>query len=125
MLFIPNPSPAFAVLGQFFPGKLPPGQCPLGQLSLTTIASRKIAPPDNFHLGKLLPRQLSPREMAPWTNPPDNSHLGLFYCPRIITSGQLLPRAMAITNYNFFIAIFCFFSMSQLYNFYFLLKHQK
>ena len=52
---------------------------------------------------------------------PDNSQLGQLYCPRIVTPAQVLPRAMTITNYNFFMAIFCFFSMSQLYNFCFLL----
>ena len=49
-----------------------------------------------------------PRTTDPWTIPPDNSHLGLFYYPRIITPGQLLPRAMITTNYKFFMTIFCF-----------------
>ena len=87
--FIPNPSPSFAVLGQISPGQLPPGQCPLDNCHLRQLPAGKL-PPDNFHLGKLLPRQLPPRTIALWTVPPDNSHLGLFYCPRIITSGQLL-----------------------------------
>ena len=65
-----------------------------------------------------LPRgQFPPRAIAPWTIPPDNSHLGLLHCPRIITPGQLLPRAMTNTNYGFFMAIFCFFSMAQIHNF--------
>ena len=54
---------------------------------------------------------------SPWTISPDNSHLGLLYCPQIITPQQLLPRAMAITNYNFFMALFCYFCMAQLYSF--------
>ena len=41
----------------------------------------------------------------------------LLYCPRIITPWQLLPTVLTVTNYNFFIAIFCLFPMSQLYNF--------
>ena len=73
-----------------------------------TIVPWTIAP------GQFPPGQLPPRIIAPWTIPPDNSHLGILYCPRIITLAQLLPRAMIITNYNFFMPIFCFFSMAQL-----------
>ena len=54
-----------------------------------------------FHSGKFTPGQFSPRTIA---LPPDNYT-------------QLLPRAMTITKYNFFMAVFCFFSMAQLYNF--------
>ena len=86
------------------PRQLPHGQLPPGQLS-----------PDNSHLGQLPPGQFPPRTISPCTIPPDISHLGLLYCPRIIIPGQLLPRAMA--NYNFFMSNFCFFSMAQLYNF--------
>ena len=59
------------------------------------------SPLDNNHLGQLLPGQFSPRQM-----PPDNSHLGLLYCARIIIPGQL-----SNDNYKlqFFMAIFCFF----------------
>ena len=67
----------YLVLGQFPFGQLPPGQ-----LLPRTIAPGTVAPP---------PGQL----------PPDNSHIGLLHCPRISTSGQLLPRAITITNYNF------------------------
>ena len=56
-------------------------------------------------LGQFPPRQL-----------PTGS---LLYCPRIITPWQLLPREVTITKYNFFMDIFCFFSMTQLYNFYY------
>ena len=82
-------------------GQFPPDNCP----------SRHLPP------GQLLPRLLPPRTIAPWTIPSDNSHLVLLYPTRIITLRQLLPRAMIITNYNFSIPIFCFFSMAQLYNF--------
>ena len=68
-------------------------------------------PLDNCYLGQLLPGQLPPgtiapgqfphKAIAPWTIISDNSHLGLLQCPPISTSGQLLPRAMTITNYNF------------------------
>ena len=67
-------------------------------------------------LGQFLPGKLLPGQL-----PPDNFHLGELYCLRIVTPGQLMPRAMAVTNYSFFMAIFYFFSMVQLYNFYFLL----
>ena len=60
---------------------------PLGQLPPRTIA------PEPLH-----PEQFPPGTIAPWTIPPDNYHLGLLYCPWIITSGQLLSRAMTITN---------------------------
>ena len=62
---------------QLRPGQLPP---------------RTIAPEP------LPPEQFPPGTIAPWTIPPENYHLGLLYCPWIITSGQLLPRAMTITN---------------------------
>ena len=55
-----------------------------------------------------LPRQCPTGTISPWTIPPDNFHLGLLYCPQIITPGKLLPREITITNYNFFMAIFCF-----------------
>ena len=97
------------VLGQFPPWQLPPGQLPPGQLPPKTIA----------------PRQSPSRTIVPWTIRPENFHLELLYCPRIVRSRQLLSRVMKITNYNFFIAIFCFFSMTQLYNFCFLLWQQK
>ena len=82
-------------------------------------------PPDNSLLkqltqGRLLPRQFPPRIIASWAIPLNNSDLRLLYCLRIITPGQLLPRATTITNYNFFMAISCFFS-----NFYFLIWQQK
>ena len=76
---------------------------PLGQ------SPQKIASP-----GKLSPRQFPPRTItlqdnclaiAPGTIYQENSHLGLRSCPWIITHQQLLPRAMTITNYNFFKAI--------------------
>ena len=82
-------------LGQLRPGQLPHEQLPAGQLS---------------H------RQVPPRTIAPRTIPQDNSHLWLLYCPRIYPR-QLPPRAMTVTNYNFFMTIFCFFSMAQLYSF--------
>ena len=85
------------------PGQLPPVQLPPGQL-----------PPDNSHLGQLLLGQLSPGQfppitIAPWTISPDTSHRGLLYYPQIITSRQLLSRAMTVTNYNFSWLFFCFF----------------
>ena len=102
------------VLGQFHPGQLPPEQLPPGKLS-----------PENSHLGQLPTRQFSPRTITPeqfpswtigflraitsWAISQDDSPLGLLPCSRIITSRQLLPRAMTITNYNFFMATFCFF----------------
>ena len=89
-----------------------------------TITSPDNCPPDNSHPGQLASGQFPPRATAPWTIPLDNSHLGLLNCSRIIRLGQLLPRAMAITNYNIFTAIFCFFSMVQLCNFCFLLWQQ-
>ena len=69
----------------------------------------------------MAPGQFPPRRIAPWTTAPDNFHLGFLYCPQIITPGQLRSRATTITNYNFFMAIFYFFFMVQLYHFYFLL----
>ena len=76
------------VLGQFPPGQLPSAleQLPRGQFPSRAIAQGTITTWD--------------------------------FCitPRIFTPGQLLPRAMIITNYSFFMAIFCFFSMDQLYN---------
>ena len=91
------------VLGEFPPGQLPPDNCP-----------RANCPLDNCHLGQLPPPPglFPPTKIAPWVIPPDNLHLELFYCPQASTPGQLLPRAMTITNYNFFMAIFCFFSMA-------------
>ena len=87
-------------LGQFPPGQFLPRQLPPGQLS-----------PGNSNLGQLTPGQLPPRTTTPrqfpprivalWTIPPDNSHLGLLYCSWIISSQQLLLRAMTIKNYNF------------------------
>ena len=76
-----------------------------------TVSSGQLPP--------LLPGQSPPKGNHPprQFNPPDNSHLGLLYCLQIITPQQLLPRAMKITNYNCLMAIFCFFSMAQLYNF--------
>ena len=85
---------------------IPPGQVPWGQFPPRTITPWTINP------------QIYPtRTIAPWTIPLDSSHLGLLYCPWIITPQQSLPRATTITNYSFFMAIFCFFSMAQLYNF--------
>ena len=98
--------------------------CPLDNVPWTTVTYDNClpenCPPDNFHLGKLLPRQLPPRTIALWTVPPDNSHLGLFYCPRIITSGQLLleQQQLQITIFsqlfsvsfpcpNYIISVFC------------------
>ena len=49
-------------------------------------------------LWTMLPGQLPPRTIAPWTITMDNSLLGLWYCSLIIKPGQLLPRAMTITN---------------------------
>ena len=69
-----------------------------------------------YFMGTIARGQFPPRAIAPWTIPPNNSHLGLLYCLQIKTR-QLLPRAMTFTNYNFFMAIFCFLSMAQLYNF--------
>ena len=48
------------------------------------------SPPDNSHLGQLplgqLPcEQFPPRTIVPGTIPLDNFHLGLLYCPQIIT----------------------------------------
>ena len=84
---------------------------PLDNPNLTT-APRAIPTQDNCpltirasdysHLGQLPPGQFLPRTIV---------------LPQIITPRQLLPRAMTITNYNFFMAIFCFFFMDQLYNF--------
>ena len=65
------------------------------------IASWTIPTQDNCSLDN------SPRQFPPTT----------IVLPRKITPGQLLPRAMTITNYNFFMAIFWFFSMAQIYNF--------
>ena len=82
------------------------GQVPQEQFPPRTITSWTINP------------QIFPtRAIAPGTVPLDSSYLGLLYCPWIITPQQLLPRATTITNYNIFMAIFCFFSMVQLYNF--------
>ena len=61
--------------------------------------------------------KISPKTAAPWAILLDNLHLALLHCPQIITPGQLMPRAMTITTYNFSMAIFSFFSMDQLYNF--------
>ena len=97
-----------AVLVQFPSSQLSPMLTP-GQLPPRTIARRTLPP-----------GQVPPRTIAPWIIPLDNFQ-GLLYCPQIITPGQLLPGAIAITNYNFFMAMFCFFSMAQLYNFSFLL----
>ena len=80
------------VLGQFPFGQLPPGQ-----LLPRTIAPGTVAPPPRTIAAGQFPH----RAIAPWTIIPDNSHLGLLHCPRISTSGQLLPRAITITNYNF------------------------
>ena len=60
-------------------------------------------------LGQFTPWTIAPglfpsRIIAPWTILLDDSHLGLLYCLRIVTPGQLLPRAMTITNYSFFMA---------------------
>ena len=74
-----------------------PGQFPPRTIAPWTIALWTIA------LG-----QFSPRRIAPCTILPDNSHLGLLYCPLIIIPGKLLPRAMAISYYNFS----CLFSVS-------------
>ena len=84
---------------------IPPGQSP-----------RTIPTYENYPR-TIAPGQFPPRTIAPLTIPPDNSHVGLLYCPRIITPRRLLPRAMTTTNYNFLMAIFRFFSMAQLYNF--------
>ena len=81
----------------------PPGQFP----------SRTI-PPGQFPSRTITPGQFPPRTIAPWKILPDNSHLGVLYCTRIIKTRQLLPRAMTITSYNFFMTIFCFFAMAQL-----------
>ena len=88
---------------------LPPGQFPPRTITTWPIAPQAIPTDGNY-----------PRSIAPWTISSDNSDLGLLYCPspfRIITPWQLLHRAMTIRNYNFFMTIFCFFSMAQLYNF--------
>ena len=82
----------YLVLGQFPLGQLPPGQ-----LLPRTIAPGTVAPPPRTIAAGQFPHRAS----APWTIIPDNSHLGLLHCPRISTSGQLLPRAITITNYNF------------------------
>ena len=82
----------YLVLGQFPFGQLPPGQ-----LLPRTIAPGTVAPPPRTIAAGQFPH----RAIAPWTIIPDNSHLGLLHCPRISTSGQLLPRAITITNYNF------------------------
>ena len=82
----------YLVLGQFPLGQLPPGQ-----LLPRTIALGTVAPPPRTIAAGQFPH----RAIAPWTIIPDNSHLGLLHCPRISTSGQLLPRAITITNYNF------------------------
>ena len=81
----------------------PPGQFP----------SRTI-PPGQFPSRTITPGQFPPRTIATWKILPDNSHLGVLYCTRIIKTRQLLPRAMTITSYNFFMTIFCFFAMAQL-----------
>ena len=72
------------------PGQLPPGQSPPRTIAPWTNAPWTIAP-------GLFPSRI----IAPWTILLDDSHLGLLYCLRIVTPGQLLPRAMTITNYNF------------------------
>ena len=69
------------------PGQLSPGQLTRGQLPQ----------------GQWFPGQLPPRTIALGQFPPRTITF------RIFTHGQLLPRAMTITNYNFFMAIFCFF----------------
>ena len=78
--------------------------------------------PKNSHrhqlrIGQLPLGKFPPRTITPGQLPPENSHRGQLYCPRITAPWQLLPRAKTITHYNFFLAIFCFFSMAQLYNF--------
>ena len=55
-------------------------------IPLWTIAPRTIPTQENCHLGN------SPGQFA---------RRAIKLPPRIITPGQLLPRAMAITNYNF------------------------
>ena len=81
---------------------------PPGQFSSRTIT------PGQFPSRTITPGQFPPRTIAPWKILPDNSHLGVLYCTRIIKTRQLLPRAMTITSYNFFMTIFCFFAMAQL-----------
>ena len=78
---------SFRVLGKFPLDNCPPDNSPLDNCA-----------PGNCHLGQLLPEQSPPRTIVPWTIPSDNSDLGLLYCSRIITPGQLLPSAMTITN---------------------------
>ena len=83
-----------------------------------TIATQDNCPPDNCHLRQFplrtitpwttAPGQFPPRTITPWTIPSGKSHSEILCCPRIITPGQLLPRAMTIANYIFFMAIFCF-----------------
>ena len=101
----------FLVLGQLTPGQFHPRQFPPDNCLLDNC------PPDSSNLGQLHPKQFPPTTISSRTIPPDSSHLGLLYCLRIITSQQLLSRAMVFTNYIFFNAIFCFFSMAQLYDF--------
>ena len=97
-------------------GQYTPGQFPHRTITPRQFPPRAITPGQRFP-GQFPSRTISPWEFAPWTFSPDSSYLGLLPCPRIITHRQLLPRAMAITSYNFCMAIFCFFSMVQLYNF--------
>ena len=102
--------------GQLLPGQLPPRQLPSRTFAPWAIPCRQF-----------LPRIIKPQTIPTWDNCsqavalyavlPDNSYLGLLYCPWIITPRKLLLRSMTITNCNFFMAIFSFFSMAQLYNF--------
>ena len=93
------------VLGQF-PWDNPPRK----------LLSLENCPPENSHLGQL-PLKDNCLAIAPGINSQENSHLGLRSYPWIIKHCQLLPRAMTITNYNFFMAIFYFWLMAELYNF--------
>ena len=104
---------------------IPPGNCPLDNCTLEncfrTSPSKDNCPPDNSHLGQFPPQTIRTLDNCPVDNCPletshEQFHIGLLICPRIITTRRLLPRAMTITNYNFFMAIFCVFSMTQLYN---------
>ena len=89
--------------------------CPVDNSYLGKLLPGQL-PPDNSHLGQLPPGQFPPRIVLPCTIPTDKSLLGLLYFLRIFIPRQLLPRGMIITNYSFFMTIFCFFSMVQLNN---------
>ena len=67
-------------------------------------------PPGQFPRGQLRPGQLAPGQFPPWT-------ISLTQFPPRAIDG-FPPRTITLlTNYNFLMAIFCFFFIAQLYNY--------